>query len=60
MDFVSRMLWFRSVDSNDYIGYTTGIENLEEWIISHNAIKEFEGFITLLDKIVKLSTEEGI
>lgn len=51
MDFVSRMLWFRSVDSNDYIGYTTGIENLEEWIISHNAIKEFEDFINQMADI---------
>ena len=38
MDFVSHMLWFRNVNRNEYIGYTTGSEDLEEWIINNNEI----------------------
>lgn len=45
MDFVSRMLWFRRVNSNEYIGYTTGSENLEEWIINNNEVELFETFM---------------
>lgn len=45
MNFVSRMLWFRSLKENGYIGLTTGSEDLSSWIIDNNLVKEFEGFL---------------
>ena len=51
MDFVSHMLWFRNVNRNEYIGYTTGSEDLEEWIINNNEIKSFETFINKIGDV---------
>lgn len=51
MDFVSHMLWFRSLQENGYIGFTTGSDNLQNWIISNNLTKEFQKFIKRLANI---------
>lgn len=45
MNFVSRMLWFRSVQENDYIGLVTGSTGLGQWIIENNLAKEFQKFL---------------
>lgn len=48
MNFVSHMLWFRSLQENGYIGLKTGSENLNTWIIENNLTKEFENFLLKL------------
>lgn len=45
MNYVSHMLWFRSLQENGYIGYTTGVENLHNWIINNNLIYQFQKFL---------------
>lgn len=45
MNFVSRMLWFRSLQTNSYIGLTTGVDNLNAWIIENKLVKDFEQFL---------------
>ncbi len=45
MDFVSRMLFFRSVRGNEYLGFTTGVEDIEEWIINNGLVQEFQSFL---------------
>lgn len=45
MNYVSHMLWFRSLQENGYIGYTTGGENLHNWIINNNLINDFQRFL---------------
>jgi len=45
MNFVSRMLWFRSLESNDYIGFTTGAEDLPQWIVENDYTAEFQRFL---------------
>ena len=40
MNFVSHMLWFRSLQENGYIGLTTGGESLSQWIANNNLAKE--------------------
>lgn len=45
MHFVSHMLWFRSLQENGYIGLTTGIESLDDWIASNNLVKDFQHFL---------------
>lgn len=45
MDFVSHMLWFRSLQENGYIGFTTGGENLHDWIVNNNLAEEFQKFL---------------
>lgn len=45
MSFVSRMLWFRSLQNNSYIGLTTGIDDLHSWIIENNLVEEFQIFL---------------
>ena len=45
MNFVSHMLWFRSLQDNGYIGLTTGRETLSEWIADNNLVKDFQTFL---------------
>lgn len=45
MNFVSNMLWFRSLQANSYIGFTTGVENLHDWIVNNNLTNEFQAFL---------------
>ena len=48
MNFVSHMLWFRSLQENGYIGLTTGSEQLGAWIASNNLAKDFQFFLKKL------------
>lgn len=43
--FVSRMLWFRSLDENRYIGYKTESTDYLKFIFEGNNLKEFEQFL---------------
>ena len=43
--FVSRMLWFRSLDENRYIGYKTDNTDYYKFIFDGNNLKEFEIFL---------------
>ena len=45
MNFVSHMLWFRSLQNNGYIGLQTGGTNLSEWIIENGYVNEFSKFL---------------
>ena len=45
MNFVSHMLWFRSLQENGYIGLTTGADSLNKWISDNNLAKEFQKFL---------------
>lgn len=61
MDFVSHMLWFRSVGGNSYIGLDTGVVNLDEWIVGNGHVADFTDFIKDVCNIdIGLSTVEGI
>ena len=44
-DFVENMLFFRSLDYREFIGYKEGSSNIEEYIISNGYIKDFEIFL---------------
>ncbi len=45
MNFVSHMLWFRSLHENGYIGLQTGSEQLSPWIAENNLAGEFQEFL---------------
>ena len=45
MNFVSHMLWFRSLQENGYIGLTTRVDSLAQWISDNNLAKEFQKFL---------------
>ena len=46
MNFVSRMLYFRSTqDGNAFIGFKSGGELIENYILSHNLVSEFQAFL---------------
>ena len=57
MNFVSHMLWFRSLQDNGYIGFTTGSEALDPWIAGNKLNKEFQFF---LKKLANIDTEIDI
>lgn len=57
MNFVSHMLWFRSLQENGYIGFTTEIEMLDTWIANNNLNKEFQAF---LKKLAGIEIEIGV
>lgn len=54
MNFVSSMLWFRSLQDNGYIGLTTGGEMLDQWIANNRLEKDFQRF---LEKIAGIKTD---
>lgn len=43
--FVDSMLFFRSLDSRDYIGYETGTSNIIKDILQKGHLSEFENFL---------------
>ena len=44
-NFVNSMLWFRSLEDREFIGLTNNINIIDEFIIRHNLIKDFEQFL---------------
>ena len=57
MDFVSHMLWFRSIRQNAFIGFDNSITFLEDWIIKNGLIKNFNDFLVKICNLdVELST----
>lgn len=44
-EFVNKMLWFRSLQTNSYVGVKKGVEYIIPWIIEHGYVKEFETFL---------------
>lgn len=45
MNFVTKMLWFRSLQDNSYIGLETDVVNIADWIVANNLIGEFNEFL---------------
>ena len=43
--FVNSMLWFRSVEKNEFMGLATAPANLDEYIIKNHLTDDFEDFI---------------
>ena len=64
VEFVSHMLWFRSVfDDNSYIGYQAGSKKILENILENDNLKDFEKFLKSMDlnfQLVPLKTVSGI
>lgn len=63
MDFVNRMLWFRSVNNNQFVGYKENPEQLTELIDkAPNGVKGLEKFLSGVDKNLdfKLSIEKNL
>ncbi len=44
-NFVNSMLWFRSLEEKEFIGFETNIYILDEYIIRHNLVKDFAEFL---------------
>ncbi|MCM1234810.1 MAG: AAA family ATPase [Ruminococcus flavefaciens] len=44
--FVDRMLWFSSLEKNEYQGFTNGSELLAEGIIKRNKVADFQQFLS--------------
>lgn len=51
IDFVSRMLWFRSLQENNYIGFKTGRDFIEKWICESHKEIEFSKFLENLSGV---------
>jgi len=45
MDYVSGMLWFRTLQRNGYIGLKTGSEKITDWIIEQGKVEELSSFL---------------
>ena len=45
MQFVTKMLWFRSIRGNSFIGVETENTHIADWVISNNLLKEFNDFL---------------
>lgn len=49
MRFVDKMLWFRSVNNNQFGGYKESPEQLTDMLDNKNAVKDFENFLLNVD-----------
>lgn len=59
VNFVDNMLFFRSLnDGNTYMGHTAGERQIDQDIIEHNHVDEFEVFLNRLGIICKLDIVE--
>ena len=45
MEFVSNMLWFRSLKRNEFIGVMPNNEDLHDFILNNNLLDDFNGFL---------------
>ncbi|MCL2571154.1 MAG: AAA family ATPase [Defluviitaleaceae bacterium] len=63
MDFVSRMLWFRSLGENRYIGYKTSTDDFNRFMLEDTAVLvEFQELLVMAgveDKIVVGTNADG-
>lgn len=64
-DFIERMLFFRSLGKNEYIGLEVGNANLEEDLINKNLVSDFEFFLNKAGiecklKVIRLVGEKQI
>lgn len=59
VDFVDRMLWFRSVESNSYIGLITGNEGLAENFLKTKTVKKLENFLNRCGIQCELKSENN-
>ena len=57
--FVSRMLWFRSLDENRYIGYKAKSNDYYDFIFEGNMLREFETFLQKAGLEEKLVAQKG-
>lgn len=46
MQFVMKMLWFRSINGNSFIGLEAEGVNIADWIVANNLIGEFNKFLS--------------
>lgn len=56
-EFANKMLYFRSLQENSYIGIKNGVEFVIPWIIKNGLVKEFEQF---LNEIGNLNVKLGV
>lgn len=59
MNFVTHMLWFRSLDENRYIGYQSTSNNYYEFIFEDGRVKEFEELLHKAGIMEKLTVKEN-
>ncbi len=56
--FVDKMLFFRSLDQNAYLGYETGARNILDDIIEKDHLSEFESFLKVAKVKCNLCVDE--
>mgnify|MGYP004472540545 CR=1 FL=1 len=63
MKFVSGMLWFRSLGTNnEYVGFSTVVESMADYIIKNGFVHEFETFLNeygVHEKICAVAQADG-
>jgi hypothetical protein len=60
--FVSKMLWFRSLDENRYIGYKSKSDDYFDFIFEGNILKELESFLQragIIDGLIAKKDVDG-
>lgn len=63
MDFVSHMLWFRSLDENRYIGYRANSKDYFDFVFEPGVLQELETFLHqagLTENLVAKEDADGV
>lgn len=58
--FVEKMLWFRSLGENEYIGFTTGIDFILGSIVKNGRLHDYEKFLNEMEIPIKLEQRKDI
>lgn len=59
-NFVEHMLWFRSLNENEYIGYKSGVDFLLSTITKNGLLNDYENFLNEADINLKLTTRKDV
>jgi len=59
LNFVDRMLFFKSVEGNQFIGAMSNSEDLNDFIINNKRVKDFEKFLNSAGQSYKLCEMDG-
>lgn len=60
VEFADHMLWFRSLRSNEYMGAFVGTENLSDFIVKNDKVKDFQSFLSTCGIDLNLSVGKDV
>lgn len=59
IEFVNHMIFFNPINEKEFMGFEIQVEDISQWIVRNNLIKEFEEFLRKIAKVnIHLTSEK--